>query len=496
MRRFFEMLPGFLAWGTLILAGFLSWKEPVWVAFFIILFDTYWFFRTVYLTIILRYSFSKMRQNMKINWMEKIEQLGRSDWKNIHHLIILPMYKEPHEVIWDSFKSLEKCNYDKSKFILVLATEERAGSEPLEAAERIKKEFSGHFEQIFITKHPSGLPGEIPGKGSNETWSIQEIKKEFIDKANIPYENILVSIFDVDTQVYPEYFACLTYNFLTCKNPQRSSFQPIPVFANNFDQVSPFARLVSFQSTFWQMMRQVQPERLTTFSSHSMPFKALVEIGYWQKDIVSEDSRIFWQCYLHYNGNWEVIPLLYPISMDANAAPTLLKNLVNIYRQQRRWAHGAENTSYILTGFFKNKFIPIKKKLYWAFELLEGNHSWATSSLIIATLGWLPTLIGSNDFNVTVLSYKLPQITSTIMTIATFGLINSAILSLILLSFHFQKIKIKNYILYLLEWILTPVTLVIFGAIPALEAQTRLMIGGKYKLGFWVTPKDRYGVKS
>jgi hypothetical protein len=47
-----------------------------------------------------------------------------------------------------------------------------------------------------------------------------------------------------------------------------------------------------------------------------------------------------------------------------------------------------------------------------------------------------------------------------------------------------------NIWLYALGWILTPVTTIIFGAIPSLEAQTRLLLGGKYRLGFWKTPKS------
>lgn len=133
---------------------------------------------------------------------------------------------------------------------------------------------------------------------------------------------MLVSIFDIDTVLYPDYFNCLVWHFLEAEHPLKSSFQPVPIFNNNMWEAPALARVVAMSSTFWEMVQQERPERMATFSSHSVSFQALYEVGYWQRNMVSEDSRIYWNLLLANNGKYDVIPLSYPVSMDANAAPT------------------------------------------------------------------------------------------------------------------------------------------------------------------------------
>ncbi|MEK7574174.1 MAG: glycosyltransferase family 2 protein [Patescibacteria group bacterium] len=489
--KLLEIFPGALAWLTLGILLFLSFKQPVWVAVFIILFDCYWLFKTLFLYLHLQTSFKQMRANQKINWAEKLQDSSLNlRASGIYHLIILPMYKEPYEVVRESFWSFKNVNYSKEKLIVVLAVEARAGEAALITAQKIRKEFENEFFRFLVSCHPADLAGEIAGKGANETWAIKETKKSIIDPLGIPYENILVSAFDADTQVGPEYFGILTYKFLTAENPQRSSYQPIPFFANNIYQAPALARVVAFSTTFWMMMHQSWPERLTTFSSHSMPFKALVEVGFWQTNIVSEDSRIFWQFFLHYNGDWRVESLFYPVYMDANVASSFWRTIKNLYKQQRRWAWGAENIPYVLSGFFVRK-ISWGKKIYRGFHLIEDFHSWATNALIIFIFGWLPVAIGGENFDISLLSYNLPRVTSFIMTLASAGIVTSAVLALSLLPPKPTKMKTRHYFLYLAQWMLMPLTLIILGSLPALEAQTRLMAGKRFHLDFWTTPKSR-----
>jgi hypothetical protein len=101
----------------------------------------------------------------------------------------------------------------------------------------------------------------------------------------------------------------------------------------------------------------------------------------------------------------------------------------------------------------------------------------------------MPMLLGGDRFNSTVLSGNLPAITQSLMNVAMIGLVLSAIVSSLLLPKRPKKYSIFKSIRMLLEWIFVPVTIILFGAIPCLDAQWRLM-RGKY-MGFWVTPKSR-----
>jgi len=490
LYRFFEMLPGILAWTTFFCIVFFSWTAPVAVAFFIIAFDIYWLLKTVFLSLHLRATFSKMNQIMKMDWLAELKKdPAKSEWRDLYHLIVLPMYKESLEVVEATFESLTRANYPQDRMIVVLAIEERAGEAGQSVAEKISEKFQDKFFKFLVTIHPHNLPGEIAGKGSNETFAGREVKEKIIDNLNIPYEKILVSVFDVDAVIFKDYFSRLTYLFLDQPDRLHCSFQPIPIFNNNIWDAPSFSRVVAQSGTFWHMMQQERPERLATFSSHSMNFKSIVEMDFWSAKNVSEDSRIFWQSLLFYDGNYRAVPMYYPVSMDANLAENLWQTLINVYKQQRRWGWGVENIPYILYGFYQNKKISWRTKVFWTFNHLESFWSWATNALLIFMLGWLPLFLGGQAFNVLLLSYNLPKITRIIMTLAMVGMVSSAIYGLSLLPPRPKRHHSLKYLFMFLQWILMPLTIIIFGSLPGLEAQTRLMLG-KY-MGFWVTPKVR-----
>ncbi|MBI2633958.1 MAG: hypothetical protein HYW80_01465, partial [Parcubacteria group bacterium] len=287
--RLFEILPGSLTWLTFVLMVATARFYPAAAAIFIILFDTYWFLKTIYLSLHLREGFKRMQANQRIDWLERLHNLVPEEysiknptWRDLWHLVVFPMYQESYEVVRTSFQALVDSKYPLDRLIVVLSAEERAGPAGQEIGRKIQEEFSRKFGHFLFTTHPAGVSGEIAGKASNEHWAAKEVLEKVIKPQNIPYENVIVSVFDVDTAVFPGFFGCLAYHYLTVEKPLRSSFQPIPLFINNVWQAPAFARVMGFSSTFWQLMQQARPERLITFSSHSLGLKPLVEIGLWQ----------------------------------------------------------------------------------------------------------------------------------------------------------------------------------------------------------------------
>jgi len=486
--RLFEILPAFLSVATLLLLIVFSYFQPVFVAYFIILFDIYWLLLVVYLSIHLFYAYSRMMKNIKIDWKDKCQNI--KSWDEIIHLIIFPTYNEPAEVILPSFQALIDDGYPTDKMIVVLATEEREGRKAALKAEYIKNIFGNKFRDFLVTIHPDNINGELKGKGANQAWAAKTVKERIIDKENLNYDKILVSVFDIDTIINKGYFFRLSYAFLTVKNPYRASYQPIPVYHNNVWRAPFFARVAASSNTFWQMMQQIRSEKLATYSSHSMTWRALADIGFWSTTMVSEDSRIFWHCFCFYKGDYRVEPLYFPVSMDVTMDISLLQTAINLYKQQRRWGWGVENIPYLIFNTYKNwRCYPMKSFINRIFIQLYGFHSWATNALIIGVIGWMPMLLGGDRFNSSVLSSNLPVVTRTLMIVAMFGLVFSAIISSRLLPPRPAGTRAYKSVSMVLQWLILPFSIIVFGTIPGLEAQIRLAIG-KY-LGFWVTPKTR-----
>ncbi len=545
LRRTLEVIPGLLTWGTLIGLTVLAFRSPLAVAIFLVLYDLYWLVYSFYIGSHLLSSYRMLSRMRGINWQTRLSLLddprralpviaarvrdlerqvkqasGRHErkailarlwqeksfaedlrrltqteggmfgdsWKSLLHVVILPTFKEPLAVLEQSLDALAKAAYPKERLWVVVAFEERAGAHAVETQQVLSARYKKAFGRFLTTLHPDGIPGERQVKSANASYAAREVQA-LLKAEGIPSQNVIISNFDADTVASEEYFGSLSYTYLVTPDRLRCSYQPLPLYHNNIWQAPAFTRVIATNSTFWLLIKCSQPDHLVTFSSHAMPFAALEDLGFWDPAIVSEDSRIFWQCYLRYDGNYRVVPLYTTVSMDVTRSRTLLSTIVSQYKQKRRWAWGIENFSYIAREFLRAPRIPFGKKLRHCLVMLEAWRSWATTSIILAGLGWIPVLFGNAEFQRTMLAFNLPRVTQTILTIGMTGLLPNMILSLFLLPSPPPGTPKRKHLWMILQWLLVPFISWFLGSLPAIDAMTRLMLG-KY-LSFWVTPKVR-----
>ena len=90
------------------------------------------------------------------------------------------MADEPYEVIEETLR-VWKIPIIRKKFYCCLAIEERAGNAAIDSAKRISARFGAVLPHFLITRHPANLPGEIPGKGSNESYAAKEKERLLIN---------------------------------------------------------------------------------------------------------------------------------------------------------------------------------------------------------------------------------------------------------------------------------------------------------------------------
>jgi len=545
LQRTLEVIPGILTWFTLIGMFVFSFFVPIWVAVFVIAFDLYWIFRTIFIAYYSVVGYKKLKRGTQIDWWERcqniqdpggyakiiekrISEMKQSltekglkikerkiirnkinrdslyllevkqliliekeilDWRKITHVVMLPTANEPAEVIEPAIQAVADSNFPNSQTIILLATEERENPERrLAKVNYLKNKFEGVFQDFLVTTHVV-QDDEMKAKGSNATFAAKELQK-YLDEREIDYKKVIFSNFDCDSVAHKEYFAALTYEYIIDPKRLQRSYQPLPMYHNNLWDTNAFVRVIVTGSSFWHIFQSTRTEGMVTFSSHSEPFDTLVKVNFWPINMISEDSIIYWKCFTYYNGDYKVKPIYLPISLDAVLADTYWQTIVNQYKQKRRWAYGIENFPIIMRAIGPNKKIKLSKKMRVAFEMLEGHHSWATASFILAILGWLPLIFGGEQFNQSVLAHNLPFFTRYLMTLAMAGLVISMSLSFLLMPPKPKKYSKWRYCYMIIQWVLVPISAPFLGALPSVDSQTRILLG-KYFGEFWVTEKMR-----
>lgn len=482
ITRILEIFPGFVAWNLILFPFWGSFFLPTAVAYFILAFDVFWLYKSASLAIMATLSHFRIQASERLNWMKEVRVFG--DWKKVHHIIIIPTYKEPLHILRRTIKKLSEQTFPLKQISVVLATEIRE-KEAVKKGKVLSQEFGPKFGHFFITVHPD-IPGEVKGKSSNEAWAGKWIKRKLVDHLGLDIDYLTVTSLDADGTLHPQYFAYLTFKFLDDPNRYLLFWHSAVMYYNNYWRVPAPIRVINTFGSVWRTGILSRRDRLIQMSVYSASLKMIDRAGYWDTDVIPEDYRIFFKCFFKFQGKVEVEPIFLPTFVDAAESSTWWKTMVNQYEQMKRWAWGVSDDPQLIKWWFTTPKVSFWDKTIHVLKVLEDHILWPVNWFII-TLGVnIPTFLNPN-FKRLSMGFTLPRLSSLILTTCLF------FLGIILIIDARQRpprprhISKWRQILMPLEFILMPIVGFFFSALPGLDAHTRLMLG-KY-LEYRVTEK-------
>jgi len=520
--RLGEILPGFVSWSVIALPLILSFVSPTWAAYFIILFMLAWLVKAFGYAYRTTLGYDRLTRYMRLDWPAMIRDLSDPKtalayvkdeetvtlpawhYKNltayaslgderlrpqqVYHAVILPTYNEPPEVIEPTIQSLLDANFDvKNKVIFLLAYEKRAGPLKAEQSQDQIKLYGPGFLRAEAVGHPADMPNEVVGKGGNATFAGRRLAK-IVKSLGLNPDQVVVTTIDSDNRPHQHYFSALTYVFALDQDRRYKSYQPIPMFLNNIWDAPAPMRVLATGNSFWNLISSTRPHLMRNFSSHAQSLKALMDTDFWSVRTIVEDGHQFWRTYFRYNGRHQVEPIFVPVYQDAVLEETYPKTLKAQFIQLRRWAYGASDVAYLLNqGYFKPNKVPRRDLFFKFMRLMEAHISWATAPLILAGAAWLPIVINPEAQD-SLIAHQLPRLASNINTLIAGGILVTVFLSMRVLPPRPPRYKAHRNLFMVLQWVLLPLSSIVYGSFAALYSQTRLIFA-RYLDRFDVTTK-------
>ncbi len=474
-QRLLEIIVPIGSWFFITLPLWLSPFHPALVAYFIIAFDLYFFYKSLITAYSAVVSYSEILFHSKINYQKKVKSLKEAS--SLNHFIIVPNFKEPLHKLDSTINSFVKNDYPYKNIYLVLAFEKRE-EEALKKSDFLVNKYRSFFKDILITYHPD-LAHEEPGKASNQTYSAKVVDR-YVIKAGLKRENVIITICDADSYLPTNYFSYLSFTFL--KDPNRNyHFYWAPVLLyNNFWKLPLFVRIQATLSSILRLAFLSQKDNLIQVSTYSTNLWLLKTIKFWDVDIIPEDWHIFFQAFFTFSDKVKTIPLFTIVNGDAVYSGATLKTFANRYEQEKRWAWGVSDVGYILKKFFQTPNVDFWLKFRKIMFVMETHLFWPVSFFILTISASIPPLINP-IFKRTVLGFLLPKLSALILTLSSAMLILYIYLDIKIRQRVNMKTHLFNVPLLLVQWYLLPIVSFFFSSLPALDAHTRILLGKKLK---------------
>jgi len=471
-NRFFEIAFPLTTWLMVTLPLWLSPFHPAVVAYFLLTFTVYFFYKSLTVTIFSTWSYLKLKKMSGVNWLNLIK--ANPDFKKIYHAVIITNFRENTEKVTRTLEYLAAQDFPRQRLIIILAMEAREGKEAVIRAQSLIKLFKRKFGHISATFHKI-TPNEVIGKASNSAWAAKYLVT-IIKKMKIDRTLVTVTSCDADSLVPAKYFSYLSFLFLNDRDRYYHFYWAPVLLYSNFWEVSLPVRIQATISSIGRLASLARPDNLIQISTYSLSLKMLEGIGFWDTNIIPEDWHIFLQAFFTYGEKVRTIPIYLTVSRDAVNNYSFLSTIKSRYEQEKRWAWGITDIPYALSKFFTTPNIPFMPKIFRILYICENHLFWPTSFFLLTLGAYIVTLVNP-DFSRTALGHNLPQLSGLILTLTTLFLLVLIVIDAKSRPKRPASFSIAKTPLLLFQWILLPVVSFLLSSLPALEAHTRLLLG-------------------
>ncbi|HUY55490.1 MAG TPA: glycosyltransferase family 2 protein [Candidatus Nanopelagicaceae bacterium] len=492
-QRLWEMAPGVLVWACLlapVAAGFVitfTNFEYLWLlGVFAVILDLYWLVKLVHTFRFVVRGIRILEQTQAIDWTERLATIslppGAPDPAEVVHAVLIPTYTERYETLRATVGALAAASYARDRKIVAIITRE-TDLDGCRNVAQLQEEFGDSFRAFWHIKDPL-LPGIVVGKSAAMSYAGPVLARGCAGLGLDP-QRLIVTDLDSDYRVHPQYFSYITYHYCEAADRLTSIWQPVPLFLNNLWRVPAAVRSMATLSTQWQLYLHQHPKRLVMFSAYSMSMQLVTEVGFWDDDVIPEDSRFFWKAFFTYGERLHVHGAFMPMYGDAPRAADYGSTLVSQYNQIKRWAWGVTDVPYVAARMPAHPEIPVRLRLQ-RFQMLIFNHlSWATVPLLILIAGSLPSFF-NYDYGLSTTGGLLEFVASLILQTTLLNILAVAVLDNRLQprppGWNWWRRRAAD-----LQTVIYPIVFLVLSVIPALEAQTRLLFGSH--LEYRVTEK-------
>jgi hypothetical protein len=489
--RLLEVAPGLVTWVLLLapvwVPQLFAFNGAVAVAAVVLLFDVYWFFRSFMVITGIWSTYFKMRRDMRTDWLARCRDdalpEGCPDPLSYYHLSIIPTYTEPYHVLEQTCQAIVDANYPKERKLIGIIT--RVTDEPGWAnVERLRQRFGDDVAGFFHIKDPMEPP-LVPGKSAAMNWGGRDMVKR-LGALGYDLGQVLVTDLDADYRVHREYFGWISYHHARWYRRDYVIWQPVPLFHNNIWEVPTAVRVMSASTSQWQMFLHTRQHRLVAFSSYTCSLRFVHEVGYWDKDVIPEDSRFYWKSFFTFGERFSVRSVYLPIYGDSPQSRDYASTHLNQYNQIKRWAWGITDVPYVLKRLFKHPEIPLWLRIHRFSNLFLNHLNWIFLPVLLMFGSSLPVMV-NEDFSITDLGSSLWFYSSLILTTTLSTVVALIVLEALMLPPKPASWGPLRRSLAYLQYFSYPVVGLMLSVLPALEAHTRLLLG-KY-LEYRVTEK-------